>query len=167
MRKVNNKSGFMLVESMGSLIIYLIMIGACGWLISSVMENSDLSNTEQALNTLRMNVKQVYTSASDYSGLTTQTAREAGIIPADMIKSNGVRNVWNGDVTVVAGADPNTFIITFALVPEDMCVKLATYQLGSWSDVQVNGVSVNQDTGTIAAIIAQQTTSNSLAFTSN
>jgi type II secretory pathway pseudopilin PulG len=162
------QGGFTLMESMGSLLFYLIMISAAGVVIVSLFSGSKLSQAEQAISSLRLQVKQLYTSSSDYSGLDTDLAVKAGVVPEKMNKSNGVRNDWNGLVTVATGSDPNTFVITMNDIPQDAATKLAMYQAGSWVSVQVNGVDIDQTgdmVGQIAAAVADVT--NTITFTSN
>lgn len=157
-----------MVESIGTLLFYLIMVAGIGVLFASLFAGSNLSKTEQQLSTLRMQVKQLYTSAPDYSGLTSEIAIKAGVVPANMIKSNGeIRNVWNGLVTVAAGTDPNTFTITIQGVPKEDCAKLGSYQSSSWISIQLNGSEIEQNNGMVAALTTQATDTNTIIFTSN
>ncbi len=165
--RYRNQRGFTLVESLGSMLFYLIMIAAAGTLIIYLFSSSKLSATEQSISSLRLQVKQLYTARADYSGLDTDLAVKAGVVPEKMIKSNGVRNDWNGIVTVATGTDPNTFVITTNSIPQDAATKLAVYQSGSWVSVQVNGVDIDQTGDMVGDVAAAVVKSNTIAFTSN
>lgn len=164
--KHKKQGGWLSIEVLGAILFVLIMIAASGVNFTSLFSSNNLADTEQALATLRMQIKQLYTSSPDYTGLTTASANKSGIIPNKMIKSNGVRDVWNGAVTIEAGANPNTFVISLAEVPQEACTKLATYQSGSWVDVKVNGSTLSQN-AIVSDAANQCTDTNTLAFTSN
>ncbi|MFA9394678.1 MAG: type 4 pilus major pilin [Halodesulfovibrio sp.] len=164
--KLNKNGGWVMTESLGGVLFWLIMLAGVGVIFAALLSNNNLADTEQAVSSLRMQTKQLYTSSSDYTGLTTATAKKSGIIPNKMIKSNGVRDVWNGEVTVEAGTDPNTFVITLGEVPQEACTKLATYQNGSWVDMKVNGTTLDQDS-IVSEAANQCAETNTLAFTSN
>jgi len=165
-KELEKNGGWAMMEMLGAILFALIMLAGIGVIFSNLFSNNNLADTEQAVSTLRMQTKQLYTSSSDYTGLTTANAKKSGIIPNKMIKSNGVRDVWNGEVTVEAGTDPNTFVITLGEVPQEACTKLATYQSGSWVDLKVNGTTLNQDS-IVSEAANQCTETNTLAFTSN
>ncbi|SIN93629.1 type 4 pilus major pilin [Halodesulfovibrio marinisediminis] len=163
---LKKQGGWAMADMLGATLFSLIMLAGVGLLFSNLYENNNLADTEQALSTLRMEIKQLYTSSPDYAGLTTASAKTSGIIPKKMEKSNGIRNVWNGAVTVEAGVNPNTFVIGLAEVPQGACTKLATYQSGSWVEVKVNGSTLNQNS-IVSEAAAQCTNTNTLTFTSN
>lgn len=166
--RFDGKGGFILAESMSGIIFYLVMLAAAGILIAFLFRSSNLSSAEQSLSSLRLQVKQLYAGSGDYSGLDTDLAVRAGVVPATMIRSDGtVKNAWNGAVTISAGSDTSTFVISFAGVPKDAAVKLATYQTGSWVDVSVNSTSVGSSGNMVSAVSAQVADTNTVAFTSN
>ncbi|NDV23128.1 type 4 pilus major pilin [Desulfovibrio sp. JC022] len=157
-----------LLETLGALLIGLIVLGGSGYMISKGIDNDKIAKAEQNLSTFRLDIKNLYQGEPDFNGLTTDIAVTNEAVPDGMIKSSGeVRNVWNGAVTVAAGTDPTTFTITHNSVPEYACVKLATFQAGSWVSVTVNGVVIQQASGMVAAITNQLATTNTIVFTSN
>ncbi len=161
------RHGFMLAEGMGAMLFYLIMLAAAGGLVYALLSGSKLSSAEQSLNTLRLNVKQLYSSASDYSGLSNAVAQKAGIVPQAINKSNGIKNDWNGDITLSPGTDPNTFEIEYKLISKDACTRFASYQAGSWVSVTVNGTVIPQDSGMVSSIANVVKDSNTIIFLSN
>ncbi len=66
-----------------------------------------------------------------------------------MVKTNGIFNVWNGAVTVapVAGANPTTFTILYSDIPSEEALKLAVFNVGEWSAVDLNGTAISQTGG--------------------
>ncbi|MCT4533763.1 type 4 pilus major pilin [Halodesulfovibrio sp.] len=164
--ELKKQGGWTMAEMLGSTSFWLIMLAGVGITFAVLLSNNNLADTEQAVSSLRIQAKQLYTSSPDYTGLTTAIAKKSGIIPNKMIKSNGVRDVWNGEVNIEAGTDPNTFVITLADVPQDACTKLAVYQSGSWVDVKINGTILDQDS-IVSEAANQCAETNTLAFTSN
>lgn len=157
-----------LLETLGALLISLIVMGGSAYMISKGIDNDKISKAEQNLSTFRLDIKQLYSGEPDFSGLTTDIAVANKIVPNSMLKSTGeVRNVWNGAVTVATGTTPTTFTITHNNIPEYACVKLATFQAGSWESVKVNGVEINQSSGMVAAITNEVSATNTVIFTSN
>jgi hypothetical protein len=158
----------MLAESMGSMIFYLIMLAGVGVLLISLSTDSDLSTAEQTLSSMRLETKQVYSGSGDYSGLDTDTAVGAGIVPSSMVKSDGsVSNAWHGAVTIATGSDTSTFVISYTGVPKDAAVKFASYQRGSWVDVSINGVSIIGASNIVSAAANNSADTNTIAFTSD
>ncbi len=88
-------------------------------------------------------------------------------MPQAINKSNGIKNGWNGDVSLAPGTDPNTFSIQYELVPKDSCTRLASYQAGSWVNVTVNGTVVAQGSGMVSAIANVAAATNTIIFLSN
>lgn len=166
-KKLRREGGWSLPGVLIGIALGLIALAGIGEGVSNALNNMDIGDTETDLNFIRMEAKQVYTSSPDYTGLNNAVARNSGIIPSSMNKSNGIRNEWNGNVTVaVDNNDPNTFVITLESIPQEACTKLATYGAGSWQNVSVNGSDLNQ-----ASIVSDASTkcvaSNTIAFTSD
>ncbi|CCO24027.1 type 4 pilus major pilin [Maridesulfovibrio hydrothermalis] len=157
-----------LFETLGSLFIALIVFTGSAYMISKAIDNDKISRAQQNLSTFRLDIKNLYAGASDFTGLTTDVAVKNEIVPDNMLKSNGdVRNVWNGAVTVAAGATPTTFTITHNEVPKYACAKLATFQVGSWVSISVNGFEISQASGMLRAISDRLGDTNTIIFTSN
>lgn len=157
-----------LLETVGALLIAALVLGGSAFMIKKGIESDKVTSAQQNLSTFRLDVKNLYKGEPDFTGLTTEIAVTNKIVPDGMLKSGGtVRNVWNGDVTVAAGADPTTFTITHNNVPEYACVKMATFQAESWESITVNGVEITQGSGMVASISEQLSEANTIVFTSN
>ena len=173
MRKMNritreNEAGFVLVESMSSLLFYLVMIGAIGAIILMLFSGSKLASMEQEIGTIRLQVRQLYSATHDYSGLTTSLAKTAGAIPSSLIRGDGsVKNAWGGDVEIGPSDTTQNFKITIKSVPQSEAVKLAMFQSGTWVDVLLNGTSIAKSVSPLSSASKASTSSNTVTFVSN
>lgn len=166
--KSQQQGGFTLLETLGALLIGLIVLGSVGLMIAKAIENNKLSTAQQNLSTFRLEIKQLYTGEPDFTGLTTEIAVKNEVVPDGMIKSDdNVRNVWNGPVSVATGTKTTTFTLTYEDIPKYALVKMASFQSGSWEKVDVNGVEIDQGSGMVAAITDQLAEENTIIFTSN
>ena len=158
----------MLVESISSLLFYLVMIGSIGSIILMLFSGSKLATMEQEIGTIKFQVRQLYSATHDYTGLTASLAKTAGAIPSSLIRSDGsLKNAWGGDVDVKTGSDPQTFQIIIKNVPEGEVTKLAMFQGGSWVDVKVNTTSIVGATNQLSAAAGAVTSTNTITFVSN
>lgn len=160
----HRQAGFMGVESLGSLVFYLFMIAAAALLVYNLMSGGKLSETQQSISSIRMSVQQMFASSLDYTGLTNDLAIKAGLVPKKLIKGGGILNSWGGAIAIATGDDTGTFTITLDSVPQDACTKLATYQLESWLQVEVNNTAIGLDTA-VAAAAENCEASNSIIYT--
>lgn len=173
MRKVDrierrSEAGFVLVESMSSLLFYLVMIGAIGAIILMLFSGSKLASTEQEVGTIRLQVRQLYSATNDYSGLTTDLAKTAGAIPSSMIRGDGsVQNAWGGEVEIEPSDSTTNFQITVKAVPKSEAVKLAMFQSGTWVDVLLNDTSIAEAENLLTAATEAVIDSNTITFVSN
>ena len=173
MRKVDrierrSEAGFVLVESMSSLLFYLVMIGAIGAIILMLFSGSKLASTEQEVGTIRLQVRQLYSATNEYSGLTTDLAKTAGAIPSSMIRGDGsVQNALGGEVEIEPSDSTTNFQITVKAVPKSEAVKLAMFQSGTWVDVLLNDTSIAEAENLLTAATEAVIDSNTITFVSN
>lgn len=162
------EAGFVLVESMSSLLFYLVMIGAIGAIIFMLFSGSKLASTEQEVGTIRLQVRQLYSATHDYAGLSTTLAKTAGAIPSSMIRSDGsVQNAWGGAVEVEPSDTSLNFEITIDSVPQSEAVKLAMFQFGTWVDVLINETSLKDAESPLSAATEASADTNTITFVSN
>ncbi|MFW5498422.1 MULTISPECIES: type 4 pilus major pilin [unclassified Maridesulfovibrio] len=155
-----------LLETLSCLLIAILVVGGSILMTKKAIESDKINRAVQNLSTFRLDAKNLYKGEPDFTGLTTAVAVNNEIVPDEMLKSNGdVRNVWNGLVTLAAGADPTTFVITQNDIPKYACVKLA--RSGSWEALSINGVEIDLESGVISAINDNLQDSNTIVFTSN
>lgn len=164
---VHNKNGWAIMSSLIAIFIGLIMIAGIFGLVQMAMQGSKVQRAQNNIGTIRSGIQQLFAGQPDYSGLSTDLARQAGIFPSEMVTSgNNVRNAWNGDANVREGSNPTLFEIEYNDVPEEPCVDLASFGYGTWRSVSVGGSSISQSGGTAVsdAVNACSGDSNTVIF---
>lgn len=154
-----------LIETLGSLLIVLIVIAGAALGLNSAFSSSKLADMEQGIVTMRMQVQHMYSGSSDYSGLDNALALKAGVVPKQFVKGNTIKNPFGGDVTISPSPDNSAFSIQLTNVPQEQCTKLARFQTDAWLSVDINGTTIDTSTGTVADIIANITNNNTITFT--
>jgi len=150
------------------MLVYLLMIASIALVIFFLVSGSKLSDSKQALMSLQMNTRQLYSTEPDYSTLSNNIALKNGLIPQQLRKSSGLRNAWGGAVTLRPNSSDSTkFDISFEEVPQDACAKFAKHQAGAWVAVTVNGTDVSSSSGMIAAITNAVKETNTVTFVSD
>lgn len=152
-----------LLETIGGLLVALVVIGSAAYGLYSAFSKNNIASTEQALVTLRMQTQQFFFGTA-YDNLDNDVAMTAGIVPEALIKNNAMRNAWGGDVTLSSDNAAGTFSIELTAIPQDACVQLARFQTDAWESIAINGGDV--DTSDVTAITgACQDGDNTVAFT--
>lgn len=164
-QRYHSDSGFMMIESMGALLFYLIMIGAVAVIIGMLMSGGKLSEMQQGLSSVRMQTQQLFSGASDYSGLNSELAVKAGIIPKRFRKGDQIQNPWGGKLSLEAGTDIGTFIVTVEKIPQEECTKLANYERDTWDQITINGSNIDKSS-TVASVAAACGSSNTITYQS-
>lgn len=188
-RSAVNRGAITLVEAMIWFVLVLavliVAITQGGGLFNRNDGNTEYSNAAELMTNTRSMLKTsgIYNFAA--ADAMTGALIQFGGVPANMsvvgTKSSGsakLQNLWGGAVTVqpvaTAGGQKSTFSLTYAAVPQQACITLATKLSAAPSVVttMVNGTSTN---GPIAAsAVGAQCTAdkgsvgqNTLTFTSN
>lgn len=144
MRHINEK-GRSMVEMLGVLAIIGVLSvgGIAGY--SKAMNKYKINKTNDQLSMLIANIRTLFSSQSDYTGLNNGTAIQYGVVPNDMYRSaaNGnysanyaITNPFAGDVTIaVSGSDAghpsHAFTVTYENIPQEACVNIMTSDWGS------------------------------------
>ncbi|WP_027191463.1 type 4 pilus major pilin [Fundidesulfovibrio putealis] len=153
-----------LLETLGAILVGLIILAGAALGLNSAFSSSKLGETEQNLITLRMQVQQMFSGSSDYTGLDNALALQAGLVPKPFIKGSSLRNSFGGDITLAPVNGTSAFSITLTSIPQDECTKLAKFQTDAWLSVNVNGTDVTG--GTVADIVAAcASVTNTITFT--
>ncbi|PKH19364.1 prepilin [Enterobacterales bacterium CwR94] len=167
------------------LVVLAIAMSQGGGLFNRNDASTEFSNSAELMSNARSMLKTSgiynFNSADDMTGAMIQF----GGAPASMTivgtKSSGtakLQNLWGGAVTLLpvatAGGQKSTFSLTYAAVPQEACITLAT-KLSSAPNVVTTKVNGTSTDGPIAAsdIGAQCTADkgsagqNTIIFTSN
>lgn len=169
-RRENKKTDFRNPQCGASLTELLFWVGfvalivsAIAWGANKALNTWKTTKTQESLLILRMQTQQLFSSSSDYTGLSNDVAIKAGLVPQNFLKGNALFNPWGGTITLAPESTNAAFTITFVSIPQEECTRLATYQPEAWLSVSVNG---NEANGADVATIAEScTTSNTIVYT--
>lgn len=163
-------------EILGTLFKYLLALLAITAVVAILYEalsSNKVSTAAAQITTLQANINQLYAGTSaGPSGLTTSMLTNANEIPSGMPVSSGtVNNSWGG--TVVIGQDKGTNLtgdadITYTLVPQEACNKLALALLPSMTQITINSAAAIAagDTNAVSDVTTACTSgTNTMIFT--
>lgn len=124
------QEGRSMVEMLGVLaIIGVLSIGGISG-YSSAMGKFKMTQIQDQLMTLLNNIRTVYATEPDYSGLNLSVLKAMNMIPKDMTSG---KHAFGGDIAIgnvdnPAGAVPTgekSFAIEFGALPAEVCARLA------------------------------------------
>jgi len=151
MRNIN-ENGRSMVEMLGVLAIIGVLSagGLAGY--SKAMFKHKLNTTMDQLTMLVTNIRTMYGTQDNYKDLSPAQAIQLGIIPAAMRNGNSALvNPFKGVVQIGvaksnASAPENTaFVVTYAGLPSEACIALATADWGSGAGSGFIGVEAASD----------------------
>ncbi len=145
MNNQKNQRGFTLAEVLGAIIIGSIIFGAIALAISYGTETARVSNQQESLSYLRMNIHEVYSHVHSFASLSNDELLAANAVPQGMVVNDSIVNAWNGDVTVASADDGRAFTIQLDDIPENACIKLGA-QRGMWDSLSINGTDIERET---------------------
>jgi hypothetical protein len=164
--------GASLLEAIAYLgIAAIVVIGAVA-LLTGAFSSAGTHELAEQVNAIQAGVKKLYMGqTSGYTNINNSTLQSAGVFPSTVpvdAKGNATDN-WGGAVTVAAGAaGSGTFTITYANIPQAVCINAMTAG-GSWSSVSVNGGAgtVPPMTPDNATAACSDPNANTIAWTSS
>lgn len=169
--KLARQRGASLLEGIAYLgIAAIVVIGAVSLLTGAFSSAKSNQATEEVIG-LRTSVRklymgQTYPTAATAIVQTLITAKAAPGTLAQDATNNTLKNSWGGSVSIVGAG--NGFTITYAGIPQDVCVSMLSGANG-WTSVAGNaGAAIILFPMTAADAIAActQPTGNSVIFTS-
>lgn len=152
-----------MMDVLGGLLITLIVIAVVAVNLNTGFSKSKVASLEQDLVMMRMQVQQLFSGSSDYSGLDEATAIKAGVVPKSLIKGSSLKTPWGGAITLSTDSSNGSFSITLTGIPQDECTQLAKFQADAWLSVAVNGTVLNGE-NTIADIVDSCSATNTLTY---
>ena len=151
------------MEVLCVLLITLVVIAGAAVYLNSGFSKSKVVSLEQGIVTMRMQIQQVFSASPDYSGLDNATAIKAGVVPKSLVKGNGLKTPWGGEINLSTNDANGSFTIELSGIPQEECTQLANFQADAWLSVQVNGNVLDSD-NTVADIVNSCTTTNTIAY---
>lgn len=152
-----------MMEVLGAILIGLVIIAGAAVGLNSAFSKSKVASTQQDIVTMRMQIQQLFSGSSDYSGLDNATAIKAGVVPKSFIKGNDLKNAWGGQISLSTDAANASFKISLDTIPQDECTQLAKFQPDAWLSVDVNGTAV-EGTSDIATIVGACAAANTITY---
>ena len=148
-----NDSGRSMVEMLGVLAIIGVLSvgGIAGY--SKAMNKYKINKTTDQVSMLVANIRTLFSSQGNYTGLSNGAAIRFGVVPNDMYSASSkgtyasnydIKNAFNGSVTITADAArsgqtsvKDAFIIEYNGMSEEACITVAT---GDWGSGQASGL---------------------------
>lgn len=174
--KKNHNKGFSLLEILLVLAIAAALVIGAFVIYPKAQSSQRVQLESYNISTIQSGIKSLYTSVSNYNGLTNQVALNADIFPENMVDGTTVRNSFKGVVNVLSGSTGpsgvagSSFIIQYMNVPAAECVKLISAVGSNFYIIQVTGTPVKSatvplDVATTTSACRNATT-NTIVFTS-
>lgn len=164
------QKGFTALELIVVLIVGLGIITLAASKMDMMFGGSNLSEEIDNVNTLMSNTKSLKTS-SGYGAATTNLVpaliNSDGIPKNISVVSNVPYNVWGGAIAIVSTG--TGFTISYAGVPQEACIKMATKsnRSGAFSQVKVGAAAaVTNEYTTAQATTDCSGTTNTIVWTS-
>ncbi|MBR1916076.1 MAG: hypothetical protein IJ830_06560 [Alphaproteobacteria bacterium] len=173
-----NENGRSMVEMLGVLAIIGVLSagGLAGY--SKAMFKHKLNSTMDQITMLVTNIRTMYGTQGNYSGLNNGSAVNLGIVPAVMDggsgsgSARGLTNPFKGGVTITttdattgsaaSGTSATGFKLTYDGLPTEACIALATADFGSGAGSGFIGVEAENSKITTKAIGANEGTALSM-----
>jgi len=131
--------GASLLEAIAYLgIAAIVVIGAVA-LLSGAFNSANSNQLAEQVSALQTGIKKLYMGQTGgYTGLSNTVLQNSGVLPSTLLPGGGgaITDEWGGAVTI-AGTATN-FSLTFAAVPQSVCVNTVTAG-GTWTTVTING----------------------------
>lgn len=126
------RKGLTLIEAAMVLVILALVIGGVMLYYSQASSGRQTSEAAGQIAAVQQAVRAMYAGQADYTGLNNTVI--ASSLPNKMLfngpNSGELRHAFNSAVVVGQAATPNQFTISFAGIPVEACMKLATQDLG-------------------------------------
>ena len=161
----SRQAGASLLEAIAFLgVAATIIVGAVA-LLSTAFSSARSNRSHEEVMAISTGVKRLFMSQAGSYGtaVLTEALANAKIFPSTLaVNGDTVLNAWNGAV-VVTGVT-STFTISYAAVPQDVCVELVA-DSAQWIGVAVNGTTLTPPILVAAASGACNLAANTIVWT--
>ena len=162
---LSRQAGASLLEAIAFLgVAATIIVGAVA-LLSTAFSSARSNRSQEEVVAISTGVKRLFMSQAGSYGTVdlTEALSNAKVFPSTLAVNGGtVLNAWNGAVAVTGAT--STFTISYAEVPQDVCVELVA-DSAQWIGVAVNGTAMTLPTTVAAASTACSTATNTIVWT--
>lgn len=134
----NNEQGRSMIEMLGVLAIVGVLSvgGIAGY--SKAMNKFKTNKAIDQVNMISTNIRTLFSSQRDYTGLNNTVAVNAGLVPGEMYtqsanigSASGISNAYGGAVKIKATANNKAYYILFEGVPASACSAFVTTDWGA------------------------------------
>ena len=146
--KNGTRRGALSLEMMGVIAIIGILVMGGLYYLSIMMRDSKVNSAISSMQLINTKVNEMFVNESDFSDLTVARFIRSGNAPSSLLTSDktGLKSPW-GSMTLgpadSSSGTNDTFAITFQIIPEDVCQRLASVVRGSgaWQSVSIGGTT--------------------------
>lgn len=153
----NNEQGRSMIEMLGVLAIVGVLSvgGIAGY--SKAMNKFKTNKVIDQVNMISTNVRTLFSSQRDYTGLNNTVAVNAGLVPGEMYDqkasttigaSSGITNAFGGAVKIKAVTGNASYYIYFEGIPASSCAAFVTTDWGSEAGTGLLAVYAGSAVGT-------------------
>lgn len=146
LKTFKSQAGMTLTESLLVLgvgaLVAVLAYGGYKMATSDVKVQSQVNGTVQLIG----KIKQLYSSAANYNGLTTAVVVNSKIVPSDFktVNTSGseaINNAWGGTVAVAPANSDTQFTLTISSVPQQGCIEFLSGIAGTALTLTKNGTA--------------------------
>jgi type II secretory pathway pseudopilin PulG len=167
--RLHRQRGASLLEAIAYLGVAALVVLAAVSLLQNAFGSARSNQTTEEITGLRTNIRKMYAGQPYSDAAMLENLVTAKAIPTTLTVAadgNSITNAWGGGVTLTSTV--STFTITYALVPQDVCMNVVSGATG-WTKI-ADGADGNKiiafpATASDAATLCKASTT--LAFTAN
>jgi type II secretory pathway pseudopilin PulG len=132
---LHRQRGASLLEAIAYLGVAALVVLAAVSLLQNAFGSARSNQTTEEITGLRTNVRKMYAGQSYDDATMLANMVTAKAIPGTLTvdANNAIKNTWGGAVTI-AKVDAGTFKITYASVPQDVCMNIVSGATG-WTQI--------------------------------
>lgn len=152
----NKQQGFTLIELMIVLGIAALIVAGVITMYLKSSSSQKVNDETTNLNTIVSGVRNLYSTSSNYVGLTTAVVVNAKIPPAKLVNGTTINNAFGGQVNIapasISGGTNNAFTVALTQVGSEECTKMVPATVRSFDKVAV-GATVLTPASNAGAIV--------------
>ena len=158
----SRQAGVSIMESILFLVIAVIFLVAVFALFQQASGSSKVKTESDYIQSIAASVQEMYGTSRDFgTAAITPTLVSTKAAPAPMIVGNGLKNGWNGVVTVTGASD--VFTIQSTNIPQRECTSMAQLRVNPVA-VRINGAAQTLPLTASAVAAACSGATNTIAW---
>ena len=122
----------------GATVIAVVFAG-----IPALVNARNSSAGVSGLTQIAVSVRSTFGARNDFTGLSTELARNLSGFPPNFISGNTTVHPWGGTIDVLPATSVDQFTVTFNAMPADGCSSIATTTIDLVESVNIGGTEVD------------------------